>query len=126
MSVSKNSIKAFIYVLESNPDLIPRPDWDELNQLASNLPEDAEEISETLQNWLQAESRSQIREAYRQRRQQLAAQLSINLNRNLGPGNTKSSTLVNQPSESSKEMLENAIKKNSPLLNSPPTQSQQP
>jgi hypothetical protein len=126
MSVSKNSIKAFIYVLESKPGLIPLPDWDELNQLASNLPEDAEEISETLQNWLQAESRSQIREAYRQRRKELAAQLSINLNGTLEIGNTKSSTPPSQPSESSKEMLENAIKKNSPLLNSPPTQPQQP
>ncbi|MEG4171472.1 MULTISPECIES: hypothetical protein [unclassified Microcoleus] len=126
MSVYKNSINAFIYVLESKPDLIPLQDWDELNQLASNLPEDAEEISERIQNWLKPESRSQIREAYRQRRKELAPSIYLDPNKILGPGNTKSPTPPDRPSESSKEMLENAIKKNSPLLNSPPTQPQQP
>lgn len=126
MSVCKNSIKAFVDVIESKSDLFSTQDWGELNQLASNVTNDDEEIAGEIENWLESESRSQILQAYEERLEAPDFSSIINLNPRLGPGNTKSPTPPNKPSESSKEMLENAIKKKSPLLNSPPTQPQQP
>ncbi|MEH1836325.1 MAG: hypothetical protein V7L29_30800 [Nostoc sp.] len=115
MSVYKNSILAFIQVLDSQSKLIPTQDWNELQQLPSQLPDDDEEISEIIENWLKPESRSQLLEAYKQNLQSLSAASPIDLDKNLGIANSKSQTPVNQPSESSKELLENTIKKNSPL-----------
>lgn len=113
MSVSEKSIQAFIKVLESESELLSNQDWADLEQLVGNLPEDSEEISAAIQTWLQLESRSQIREAYKTQRKGLVSSSSIDLNKNLGPGNTKSPTPPNQPSPSSRELLDNAIKKNS-------------
>jgi hypothetical protein len=124
MSVCKTSIKAFVDVIESKSDLFSTQDWGELHLLASNVPNDDEAIAGEIENWLQPESRNQILQAYEERLEALDSSSNFNFNGTLGIGNTQSSTPVNQPSESSKEMLENAIKKNSPLLNSPPTQQQ--
>lgn len=115
MSISRNSIKAFIQVLDSQSNLILTPDWNELQQLSSQLPEDNEEIVEILENWLQSESRHQILEAYKQNLESITDKLPINVSANIGIANSKSQTPVNQPSESSKELLDNAIKNNSPL-----------
>ncbi|MEH1904834.1 MAG: hypothetical protein V7L04_26400 [Nostoc sp.] len=115
MSVYKNSIKAFIQVLDSQSKLIPTQDWNELHQLPSQLPEDDEEISEILENWLKPESRNQLLETYKQHLKLLSAASPIDVDRNIGIANSKSQTPVNQPSESSKELTENAIKRNSPL-----------
>ncbi|MEH1843461.1 MAG: hypothetical protein V7L25_00190 [Nostoc sp.] len=115
MSVYKNSIDAFIQVLDSQSKLIPTQDWHELQQLSSQLPDDDEEISEIIENWLKPEYRSQLLEAYKQNLQSLSAASPIDLDKNLGIGNSKSQTPVNQPSESSKELLRNAIKGNSSL-----------
>ncbi|MCC5667749.1 hypothetical protein LC653_28690 [Nostoc sp. CHAB 5784] len=115
MSISRNSIKAFIQVLDSQSKLIPTQGWNELQQLSSQLPEDDEEIVEILEKWLQPESRNQILEAYKQNLQSLSAASPIDGNENIGIANSKSQTPVNQPSESSKELTENAIKRNSPL-----------
>ncbi|MEH1912125.1 hypothetical protein [Nostoc sp.] len=115
MSVYKNSIKAFIQVLDSQSNLIPTQDWNELQQLPSHLAEDDEEISEILENWLKPESRSQLLETYKQHLKLLSATSPIDLDINIGIANSKSQTPVNQPSESSKELTENAIKRNSPL-----------
>ena len=41
--------------------------------------------------------------------------LSLTKDGNLGPGGATSPTPANQPSESSKELIQNAIKENSPL-----------
>jgi hypothetical protein len=126
MSVYQTSIKAFVDVIESKSDLFSTQDWSDLNQLASDVPNDEEEIAGKIENWLESESRSQILQAYEERLEAPDFSSNINLNHRLGPGNIKSPTPPDRPSESSKEMLENAIKKNSPLLNSPPTQPQQP
>ncbi|NET06637.1 MAG: hypothetical protein F6K16_18425 [Symploca sp. SIO2B6] len=71
MSVYKESIQAFIEILESG--LISTADWADLSQRASNLSEDDEEICEEIDQWLQLESRSQIREAYIQKLEAIAA-----------------------------------------------------
>lgn len=115
MSISRYSIDAFIQVLDSQPNLIPTQDWNELQQLSSQLPEDDEEIVEILENWLQSESRNQVLEAYKQNLESITDKLPIDLDINIGIANSKSQTPVNQPSESSKELTENAIKRNSPL-----------
>lgn len=115
MSISRNSIEAFIQVLDSQSNLIPTQDWNELQQLSSQLPEDNEEIVEILENWLQSESRNQVLEAYKQNLESITDKLPINVSTNIGIANSKSQTPVNQPSESSKELVDNAIKNNSPL-----------
>ncbi|GAX35507.1 hypothetical protein [Nodularia sp. NIES-3585] len=115
MSVMKNSILAFIQVLHSQSKLIPTQDWKELQQLSSQFPEDNEEITEIIENWLQPESRSQLLETYKQNLQSFTAAYPINAVTNIGIGNSKSTTPPDQPSPSSKELLENAIKNNSPL-----------
>ncbi|QKQ74659.1 hypothetical protein [Nostoc sp. TCL240-02] len=115
MSVYRNSVLAFIQVLDSQSKLIPTQDWNELQQLSSQFPEDDEEISEILENWLQPESRSQLLEDYKQYLKSLTAASPIDIDRNIGIANSKSQTPVNQPSESSKELVDNAIKNNSPL-----------
>ncbi|MGL5060563.1 MAG: hypothetical protein ACRC62_11345 [Microcoleus sp.] len=126
MSVCKTSIKAFVDVIESKSDLFSDRDWVELNQLASNVPDDDEEIAVAIESWLELASRSQILEAYEELLGASDRSSNFNLNGTLGFGNTKSSTPPDRPSESSKEMLDNAIKNNSPRLNSSPTQQQQP
>ncbi|MFN6525538.1 hypothetical protein [Nostoc sp. ChiSLP03a] len=115
MSVYQNSIQAFIQVLDSQSNLIPIQDWYELQQLPNQLPEDDEEISEILEKWLQSESRNQLLEAYKQNLKSLTAASPIDVDINIGIANSKSQTPVNQPSESSKELIDNAIKNNSPL-----------
>ncbi|WP_341525802.1 hypothetical protein WKK05_24945 [Nostoc sp. UHCC 0302] len=115
MSISINSIEAFIQVLNSQSNLIPTQDWNELQQLSSQLPEDNEEIVEILENWLQSESRNQVLEAYKQNLESITDKLPINVSANIGIANSKSQTPANQPSESSKELVDNAIKNNSPL-----------
>ena len=124
MSIYENSVQAFIYLLESKSDLFSTQDWSELNQLASSLSEDTEEIAEEIENWLQPESRSQILQAYEERLKALTSSSTIDLDKNLGFGNTKSPTPPNQPSESSRELLDNAIKKNSSLPDSRPSKQQ--
>jgi phosphoenolpyruvate carboxylase len=115
MSISRNSIEAFIQVLDSQSNLIPTQDWNELQQLSSQLPEDNEEIVEILENWLQSESRNQVLETYKQNLESITDKLPINVSANIGIANSKSQTTANQPSESSKELVDNAIKNNSPL-----------
>ncbi|MEH1857827.1 MAG: hypothetical protein V7L21_07485 [Nostoc sp.] len=115
MSIYRNSIKAFIQVLDYQSNLIPTQDWNELQQLSSQLPEDDEEIVGILENWLQSESRNQVLEAYKQNLESITDKLPINVSTNIGIANSKSQTPANQPSESSKELVDNAIKNNSPL-----------
>ncbi|MDJ0898017.1 MAG: hypothetical protein QNJ55_04340 [Xenococcus sp. MO_188.B8] len=124
MSIYQNSIQAFIQVIESESNLISHQDWVDLNQLVSDLSEDAEEISKIIEDWLELNSRNQILQAYERQPEVIISSSSIDSDKNLGPGNTKSPTKPNQPSQSDKELLDNAIKKNSPLFNSPPPKQQ--
>ncbi|MEH2215235.1 hypothetical protein [Nostoc sp.] len=116
MSVYKNSIQAFIQqILDYKPELISTQDREKLQQLSSQLPDDNDEISEILENWLKLESRSQLLEAYKQYLILFAAEFPIDGDTNIGIANSKSQTQANQPSEPSKELVDNAIKNNSPL-----------
>ena len=122
MSVDRNSVQAFMQILDSQSNLISLQDWDELQQLSSSLPEDDAEISEMLENWLRTESHSQLLAAYKQNLQKISAISTIDVSINIGIGGSKSQTPPNQPSPSSKELLDNAIKNNSPLFNKPKSQ----
>ncbi|PHJ69060.1 hypothetical protein VF14_02630 [Nostoc linckia z18] len=114
MSIYKNSIKAFIEMLDSQSNLIPISDWEELQQISTQLPEDDEEISEIIEEWLKRQSCSELLEAYKQNLKSISAESPINVDINIGIGNSKSQTPANQPSESSKQLIENSIKNNSP------------
>ncbi|MBD2414454.1 hypothetical protein FACHB389_08285 [Nostoc calcicola FACHB-389] len=114
MSIYKNSIKAFIQMLDSQSNLISISDWDELEKLPNKLGEDDEEISEILEEWLKKQSCSELLEVYKQNLTSISAESPINGHKNIGIVNIKSHTPANQPSESSKQLIENSIKTNSP------------
>jgi hypothetical protein len=117
MSVYRNSVRAFIQILEEKSNLISTIDWDELSKLPSSLPEnDDEEVSEQIETWLQAQPHRQIlKEAYEQNLKSLYSPEETKVDADLGIGGAKSPTPPNQASPSSKELLDNAIKRNSPL-----------
>ncbi|AUS99455.1 hypothetical protein CLI64_03070 [Nostoc sp. CENA543] len=113
---SQTSIQAFIQILNSQSQLISLIDWEELEQIRSSLPEDDdEEIAEILEEWLQTASRSQLLAAYTQNLGIISDKSSIDVGKNLGIAKSKSQTPPDKPSPSSKELLDNAIKLNSPL-----------
>lgn len=109
MSINKQAAIAFSQVIENQVNLIADENWQELNQLSNQLPEDDEEITEKIENWLK--SYPLLLQAY----QQNLKSISLTEDGNLGAGGAKSNSSQNQPSESSKELIQNAIKLNSPL-----------
>jgi hypothetical protein len=121
MSIYQNSTKALIEVIESHSNLFSVEDWTELSALNSNLPEDEDEVEEVLENWLRHLSRSQILQAYKQELAFIIANPDTSLDKSIGIGNTKgvggsqSPTNPNQSSQPAKELIDNAIKRNSPL-----------
>jgi hypothetical protein len=118
MSVYRANIEAFLQAIESQPNLLSIQDWAELEKIKSDLPEDDdEEILEILENWLSLESRSQIRAAFENQRNNISSSSSLS-SVTLGRNNSQSSASPDKPSESSKELLDNIIKKNSPLSDS--------
>jgi hypothetical protein len=127
---SQNSIQAFIQILNSQSQLISLPDWEELQEISSNLPEDDdEEIAERLEDWLQAASRNQLLAAYEQNLEIISDKSSIDVGKNLGIAKSiaksQSQTPPDKPSPSSKELLDNAIKLNAPLSDKPKSQPTQ-
>ncbi|MUG91947.1 hypothetical protein F7734_05515 [Scytonema sp. UIC 10036] len=115
MSIYGNSMQAFIDVFKSG--LISPEEWNEFCQQTQNLQED-EDISEAIENWV--ESRPEILKAYEERLEVLNSSSSVDLDTNLGPGNAKSPTLPGQRSQSSRELLDNAIPKKNPSASDPP------
>jgi len=115
MSINKQAAIAFSQVIKNQVNLIADENWEELNQLSNQLPENDEEITEKIENWLQ--SYPLLLEAYQQNLKSM--NLYLTEDGNLGPGGAKSNSSQNQPRESSKELIQNAIKENSPLSNKP-------
>lgn len=118
-----------------NPGLLSQSDWSDLQKIASNLPENIDEISQIIRDWLKQEGRDRIQTAFDECRKNIRSELELS-ERTLGPGGSISPisanqpslfpvvcaiggiispTSANQPSQFSKELLENAIKRNSPL-----------
>lgn len=111
MSVNKKAALAFNSILENPSDLLTNETWQELQQLSQELPDDDEEVTEKIETWLK--SQSSLLEVYKQNLNKMDS--SLTEDGNIGAGGTKSPTPANQPSESSKELIQNAIKENSPL-----------
>lgn len=111
MSINKQAAIAFSQVIENQVNLIADENWQQLNQLSNQLPEDDEEITEKIENWLK--SYPLLLQAYQQNLKSM--NLSLTEYGNMGAGGAKSNSSQNQPSESSKELIQNAIKLNSPL-----------
>lgn len=108
MSVSERTIKAFIQVIEEESTLFSLEDWEDLHKLSSTLPEDTEEISTIIRSWLKLEQRQQIKEAFENQRRNIPSSFSFS-KKHLGTGGSKSPTPPDQPSESSKELLDGSI-----------------
>jgi len=116
MSVYDNSIIAFIKVIETNANLLTPPDWDNLNQLAHQLPDDdIENISDQLENWLkESASRQEIFQRYQEQREGLTEAEIRDFQVTIGAGGSKSPTPANQPSPAAKDMIINSIIRHSP------------
>jgi len=106
MSIYKQSIQAFIDVIDAK--IIPAEDFPDLLKVAEEMPEDDEEIAIQIESWLEVESRSEIQEAYMVNLKNLP---DSNLS-TLSFGGAKMES--GKESESSKELLINEIKKNTP------------
>jgi len=121
MSVYQASIQAFAQVIDSQPNLLTHRDWVELEQIRGNLPDDNEVITELIEEWLKIESRRQLFQAYSQQLDLLIPDFDDG-DIEIGRANSKSSASPDKPSESGKELLDNTIKKNSPLSDAPKSQ----
>ena len=111
MLVNKKAAIAFTQIIKNPANLISDQIRRELNQLSDLLPEDDEDIVEKIEDWLKFHP--SLLAAYKENLQSM--DLSLTKDGNLGPGGATSPTPANQPSESSKELIQNAIKENSPL-----------
>ncbi len=111
MSDYQQSIQAFANVI--NSQIIPHEDLNDLYQTVIEMPEDDEEILVKIDNWLKPESRSKIQAVYSI---QLSNLSDINLPDSnvtkLGLGGTTMEP--RKESESSKKLLINTIKENTP------------
>ncbi|QSV54784.1 MAG: hypothetical protein HEP80_13780 [Dolichospermum sp. UKL201] len=112
MSAYQRTIQAFVKLIESESSLFSMEDWDNLDKLASNLPEDIEEISAQIRSWLNLESRSTIKANFKNIRSILPSTLS---DETLAPGRAEYPTQQNQFSESYQAQIKNAIKLKPPL-----------
>jgi hypothetical protein len=121
MSVYQASIQAFAQVIDSQPKLLTHQDWVELEQIRGNLPDDNEVITELIEEWLKIESRRQLFQAYSQQLDLLIPDFDDG-DIEIGRANSKSAASPDKPSESGKELLDNTIKKNSPLSDAPKSQ----
>ncbi|MFM7365027.1 MAG: hypothetical protein ACKO11_11155 [Cuspidothrix sp.] len=111
MSVNKKAAIAFKEVLKNSSNLLTNEDWQQLEKLFQELPDDDDKVTEKIEYWLT--SHPLILQVYEQNLKNTDS--SINKDGNLGAGGTKSSTPANQQSESSQQLIQNAIKENSPL-----------
>ncbi len=107
MSKYKQSIQAFIDVIGAK--IIPAEDFPDLLKVVEEMPEDDEVIAKEIDNWLKPESRSKIQEFYRVKQNNLSGSnpkgWSIFGGAKMEPG---------KESKSSKQLLINKIKKNTP------------
>lgn len=116
MSVYEASILSFIKVIETNANLLTPPDWENLNQLSNQLPnDDIEDISDQLENWLKASaSRQEFFQRYQEQREAVTDAEVRDFTGKIGAGGSKSPTPANQPSPAAKDMIINSIIRHSP------------
>lgn len=107
MSVYRENIEAFIQVYQSG--LIPEPDQQDLRKLVVNLPENNAKICDEIEKWLKVETRGRVLTAYEEKLKAIIAAEKENNEIVLGPGKIRPNTSPNEPDETLKEQLTNAI-----------------
>ena len=100
------TIQTFIDMI--NAQAIPHEEFPNLLNFVEQMPEDHQEIADQIDDWLREESRLKIQEIYRNQMSKLP---DIEW-RQLGFGGVK--IPPGKESESAKELILNAIKKNTP------------
>lgn len=112
MVSSSIKLKAFRQLIQENQSLLS-DHWPALTALAGELSDrDEEESAAMVETWLKEKERSAIWQAYEQILQEREIESLLNPNESFGFGG-KSPTKPNQPSES--KLIEQAVKKNSPI-----------
>jgi hypothetical protein len=114
--VNRQSIEAFISVIEMEKTKLSETDWKELQQMAIDLPEDEEEIANIIEGWLESEGRQTLLDSYDN-------QLEISKEKKspqetdeimtLGPFRSKPKDRDGQ-NKTGKQMIINSIQRNSP------------
>lgn len=100
------STQAFIDLFESG--LISSQELEEVHQQTYRSQDD-DDIGDAIVEWLKSASRQGIFETYQQKLTEIIAASPNDLNKSLGAFDSKSPTQPNQPSQSAREMLDNAI-----------------
>ena len=100
------TIKTFIDMI--NNQAIPPEEFPNLLNFVEQMPEDSQEIADQIDDWLREESRLKIQEVYRNKMSKLP---DIEW-RKLGFGGA--TARPGNENESDKELILNAIKKNTP------------
>ncbi|NES19740.1 MAG: hypothetical protein F6K41_12625 [Symploca sp. SIO3E6] len=116
MSTYVASTQAFINLFETN--IISLASLEEVYQKIGDLQSD-EDIANTIEAWLESQSDSQLLQAYDDQLDQLIEISPPNSQEStttLGPGNAKSPTPPGKPDPTCRELIENIIVKNKPLL----------
>lgn len=111
------STQALIDLFEKG--LISTQELEEVNQQTKQLQDD-DDIGDAIENWLKSPSHQGILEAYKHRLAEITDSSANDLNKNLGGFGSESSTKANQPSQTSRELLDNAIARTNPSSASPP------
>jgi hypothetical protein len=107
LTFHEKSILAFIDVIESKSVTISPTDWVELNEMITNLSDDAKAIYSEIDKWLQPESRSNIKTVWQKIIQEEY------LIHNLGPARS-----TGTQSQTYKQLLISMIKKNTAYYSS--------
>ncbi|HBE20435.1 MAG TPA: hypothetical protein DEG17_08175 [Cyanobacteria bacterium UBA11149] len=122
MSINQASVTAFVKLLES--DIIPQSEITKFYQLNRKLQED-DEIVTAIETWLKHPSRSQLLASYQENLKILLSESNVAQVETI-PGNVKSPTKPNQPSETVSQLFHNAMIKVTQTTNSGNIQSQPP
>ena len=115
------STQALINLWETG--IISEQALDEVYQQTRHL-EDNEDIAEGIETWLESQNDSQLQQAYQDKLKQFTSSISLESGETIGAGGSKSQTKSGEPNPTSRELLDNIITKNQPLIDDASAQSQ--
>ena len=114
------STQALINLWETG--IISEQALDEVYQQTRHL-EDNEDIAEGIETWLESQNDSQLQQAYQDKLKQFTSSISLESGETIGAGGSKSQTKSGEPNPTSRELLDNIITKNQPLIDDASAQS---
>ena len=120
MSTYVASTQAFINLYETG--IISEQALTEIYQQTRHL-EDDEDIAEGIETWLKSQNDSQLLQTYQDKLNQFTPPISLESLETIGPGKTKSQTKPGEANPTSRELLDNIITKNKPLIDDASAQS---